>query len=433
MVTAVLEGGIENYFYNEKVDKASDAIQKILTRMDLMKQSAFSELSVQQMEFFNNARLALQNFQSIYADSLDQTVAKIGKEASIQLSQIDTMVHTWTNSVLNPDASKTAQQLQGLFSNCLLIKDHPKVIAFHPTFVAPMQRENYVLIECVGAFPPVLSPDMEPKLVTQNNTFPVTDSAHGFIRFAVPFHVLFPEGEQPITDIRTASYSVHIPYIQKGYIFNRTVEQTYKGSIVLLPESPGKIVVKSAQVNKMTEEETITSPTFRQESRPRGLNATEIDHPYTLQTKPGWEIVPGSSKFLVVENKGRRQTSSWRLGKETPSFATWRVSTRKYRPVDHCDKVIFKISAVVRRDIQTVTPSETEHSLKWGDTIQLGSLGDDFSVTLHNFDGTTHTLVGTTFGKYMDLKIHNGQATLAVKSPDQISSFNVQNMRSSAG
>ncbi len=422
----VVGGAVSTYFYNAKVDKTRDAVQKVLGQIETMSQNlltqGFTGLSLQQMEFFNNARLLLLNFKTVYADSLDRTVESIGREASTQLSQIDAMVHNWTSG--NPDMAGTVTTVVALATNLInKVNDSPQIMSFSPTFVAPLQKDGFVIIECVGIFPAVLSPEMEPKLVAHNNTYPTTDHTTGMIRFSVPFKALFPDNPQTSGPVRRAAYTVQIPHLQKGRIWNTRADHEYKGSVTLLPESAGKIILQSAQVEKVVEQKVITSESIKQTSRPYGFNKTELNHPYTLSTEPGWEIVPGSTKMIIEGNKGK---TAWTLLHDNPSQVTWGVSTYKYKPVKHCGKIRFRISALAKRTLETKYTSEKEIRLKWGDSLEIGHAGAVFSVTLHGFDGTTQALVANTYEKYVDYVVRNGKVILSVKPPEKISSYPFQ-------
>jgi hypothetical protein len=420
---------VEHFFFNAKVDTARKAVEKILKKIDTMRQSAmtegFTQMSQQQTEFFNNIELQLQNFAAIYERSLDYTVATIGHEASSQLAQIDTMVHDWSELIANPDVQKIAQQYQALISNFALVSDIPKVIAFYPTFVSPHLTDHHIIIECVGAFPPVSSPEMEPKLILHNNTYPLSENRGGILRFYVPFSDAFPDGGSS----SLCTYTVQIPHLQKGWFCNSVKDYQYKGSIRVLPESPGKIVLQYAHVETNFETKEISSLSHKQTSRAYGFNRDAIDIPYQLLTEPGWKIKPGTTKFIVHENKGKRHKSSWRLGQETPDRVTWLVSTHKYSPTKHCDKITFTIAAIVERAITNTTTKEKEVDLKWGDSMVIGLAGDRSTITFKAFDGTIQVLVPNTRGKYVEFINRGGRTILSVKSPEEISYFNFDKLK----
>ncbi|MGD0664825.1 MAG: hypothetical protein ABSA17_03730 [Rhabdochlamydiaceae bacterium] len=414
---------VKHFFFNAKVDTARKAVEKILKRIDTMRQSAmtegFTQMSQQQTEFFNNIELQLQNFAALYERSLDYTVETMGREASSQLAQIDTMVHDWSELIANPDVKKIAQQYQALVSNFALVSDIPKVVAFYPTFVSPHLTDHHIIIECVGAFPPVSSPEMEPKLILHNNTYPLSENRGGILCFYVPYSDAFPSGNSSL-----CNYTVQIPHLQKGWFCNSVKDYQYKGSIRVLPESPGKIVLQYAHVETSFETKEISSLSHKQTSRPYGFNRDAIDIPYQLTTEPGWKIKPGTSKFIVHENKGDKKKSSWKLGQETPDRVTWHVSTHKYSPAKHCDKITFTIAAIVERAITNTTTKEKEVDLKWGDSMVIGVAGDRSTITFKAFDGTTQVLVPNTRSKYVEFINRGGRTILSVKSPEEISYFN---------
>lgn len=421
---------VKHFLFDAKVDTARKAVVKILKRVEVMRKSAMIEgathMSQQQTEFFNNTEILLRNFAETYKSSLDHTVEALEHSAYSLLTEIDTTFHECGDLVTNQEVTKAAQQIQALLSNFVLISDIPKVIAFYPTCVSPYHKTGYITIECVGVFPPLLSsPKLEPKLFLQNNTYYVTNNLGGILRFHVPFQDVFPDGSPTL-----CNYTVQIPHLKKGWICNSVDEYQYRGSVSLLPDSPGKIILQSARIETIFQTKEITSLPHEQRSRPDGYNRDAIDIPYTLQTEPGWKIKPGTTKFIVHENKGEKHTSSWRIGPETPDRVTWLVSTRKYKPTKHCDVIRFSIAATVEQAITKTAPEKVEEivDLRWGNSMEIGLASDKSTITFKAFDGTTKVLTPNYRGKYVEFINKGGRTILSVKSPEEISYFSYHDL-----
>jgi hypothetical protein len=430
VIGAAIGGVLQGHFYNAKVDKTREAVQKVLNQMNEMSQSlmatGFSGMSMQRIELFNAINLQLQNFTVVYADMLDLTVKKIGKEASSQLYQIDTIVHDLTKEVTGPEMQKQISKLAGIALNLPLLKDIPRLVAFFPTFVAPSGGNYNVLIECAGTFPtiPGSTRRLKPILLVGEKKFFCIQNPSLKIHFSVPFNDLFPQDEKPSTTMRMTSFTVRIPYIEKGWIYNSATLYEFKGSVTLLPDSPGKVVLQFTKFKEIIETKEISSHSYIQNSRKNGLNKTLENQPYTLSTELGWQIVPGSQEFLADENKGDRKTAAWSLASVQPSHVTYLVSTFHYDPPKHCDKLTFHVTAIVSRTFKTTETSTEEVSLKWGDSITIDPSKGDFTASYVCFDGTTTALQPNTFEKYVTLAMRDGKSILSAKAPEYIASFN---------
>ncbi len=429
--SGIISGAVKAYFFDSKVDKTRDAVQKILQQAhqvgESLLASGFSGISMQRVEFFNALNLQLQNFTVAYADMLDMTVDKISRSAANALFQMDTMVHDWARELTGPKMEKQVAELKGIALSFPLVKDSPKVTAFFPVFVAPTKENCNVQIECIGQFPSVDGDraDLRPSISIRGKKFEYIQNPSLKIYFSVPFDTLFSREEKPSNMMQTTSFTVRIPYLQKGWVCNGVVNYDFQGSLTLLPDFPGKVVLQFKKPTTSTENKDLHSQVYLQNSRKDALNKTVENKPYTLSTEPGWNIVAGSSKFHVVEKKGTRQTSSWNLSVDQPTSVTYNVSTFHYDPpFKHCDKLTFQITAVMRRVISKTEVSSEEVRLKWGDSMGIDASKGDCSAMYHCFDGTSQFLQLNTFGPYMTYVMRNGQIVLGARSPEYISSFN---------
>ncbi len=431
-----VDGTISNHFFNSKVDKVEGAITRISNQIDenlrSLMTTGFTGLSMQQIELFGHAKLLLQDIQTVYSKVMNETVERAGKEVEEKLHQVDAMVYGWMAAVTKPDIVSTVSQVQAVISNfSLWLQDRPLITAFTPMFTTPYCRGNDIFLRCIGLFPPVTSVAGRPSLKAGVNTFYPVSNLSGELCFSVPFYELFPDSNE--TKLRIAAYSIQIPYLERGRFYNQKAVQTYQGMITLLPESPGKIVVSSVKIDEVEEKKPIVSPGYFQTSRKYGFNRTELNHPYTLSAEEGWEIVKGTTYFHVDELKGRPRPRMERsLAQEFPTHVTWQVSTYKYPPEKHCDKVRFRISAVQRRVMKKEEKDAQEMVLKWGHSFALETTGINYSIMLHAFDGTTQALTANTHGRYVDLLNKGGKLLLVVKGVDELSTFKFHELRTTS-
>lgn len=357
IAVGVAEGFIENYFYDKKVDKLRDAVDKVMSnahqKAEALMADGFSGLTVQQIDFFNHVDLSLQGVKNIYEAEMNLTVDKVDQKAQAILASVDTIVHNWTRELINPQMQQLVYEARAIVNSLPFVDHRPRLTTFSPTLVAPSSKPFNILIRCIGNFPSFPDSKARPTLhFNQKEYLSIRNQPD--IAFAVPLHDLFPLGGNSMHGIRSASFEVKIPYADQSYwsyflsLFRPSEAcDIYQGSISLLPESPGKITIYYTKMKKVEEKETIVSEEYRQSSRPEDVGENmgfyfgfPLKKLYTLQAKAGWKIVPESVQFHVKSNKGAKENvealkNKWNLHEVTPEKATYQVTTHYYEPVDH--------------------------------------------------------------------------------------------------
>lgn len=435
-VTDVVEGVIDGYYFDKKVDKLSEAVEKVMASAHLkakaLMSDGFSGLTVQQIELFKHIDLSLDGIKNIYESEMHLTVDKIDKKAQAILGSVDKIVHSWTRELLSPEMQRLAYEAKAVFNSLPIIDTRPKLTAFSPSFVAPSNRAFNILIKCIGNFPVLSNSEIRPTLVHNGKKYPSIHSQPE-IAFSVPLHELFPLGGKAERGIRAASFDVTIPYEEKSswsLLWPSQAFYHYQGSLYLLPESPGKITIYYTKKRKVEEKETITSSQFTQNSRELaggGAGHSIIDKPYFLRASSGWKIVPGTAEFHVDENKGRKQNSEslknkWRLFEETSQEVTYLVTTHTYDPIEHCGKIRFRISAKVARTHFVEETTKEEYHLKWGESIVIDESKGNWVIHFDSFDGLHNQIPGYGKSRFLRVESFSGKPVLSVDTPEQVSS-----------
>ncbi|HUD02266.1 MAG TPA: hypothetical protein VMR37_08045 [Rhabdochlamydiaceae bacterium] len=431
-----VEGAIEGYYFDRKVDKLSKAIEKVMASAHLKAKSimaeGFSGLTIQQIELFRHIDLSLDGIRNIYESQMHLTVDKVDKKAQALLASVDKIVHGWTRELLSPEMQRLAYEVKAVIHSLPVIDTRPKVTAFFPTFVAHSDKASNVLIKCVGNFPVLSNSEVRPTLRFNQKEYPAIHSQPE-IAFSIPVHELFPLGGNSAHGIRTASFDVKIPYDEKWFwslLWPSKAFYHYQGSIYLLPESPGKITIHYTKMRKIEEKETIITTEHIQNSREiagGGAGHSLIKEPYTLKAKAGWKIVPGTVQFHVIESKGSKEDSEsrknrWQLHEVTPEQATYLVTTHTYDPIEHCGKIRFKISADISRTHLVEETIKKEYALKWGETLAIDESKGSWVIHFDSFDGFHHEVPGYGGCRFLRIQSFGGKPVIVMDAPEQVTS-----------
>ncbi len=82
---AAVEGAIEGYYFDRRVDKLSEAIEKVMASAHLKAKSfiadGFSRVTIQQIELFRHIDLSLDGIKNAYESEMHLTVDKVDKKA----------------------------------------------------------------------------------------------------------------------------------------------------------------------------------------------------------------------------------------------------------------------------------------------------------------------------------------------------------------
>jgi hypothetical protein len=435
VVSDIIEGSIDGYFYDKKVDKLRDAVDKIMEnahqRAHALMSDGFSGLTIQQVDFFNNIDLSLQNIRNIYREEMDQTVEKIDKKAQTILATVDRIVHAWSKELINPQMQQLAYEAKATFNSLPFVKGRPVLSAFFPVFVAPSKRQSDILIKCVGNFPSLPESKDKPTLHFKGREY-TSSGNQPHIEFSIPLFDLFPKAGNSNHGIRRASFDVKIPYASESlssFLWPSQRTSEYQGSIYLLPEFPGKITIHYTKMKDQAESDTITSDEYIQNSRSFGVGGEgrTFTKLYTLQTRPGWKIVPESVRFNVISSKGNREQSStfknrWELHQANFDQFSYMVTTHKYAPKNHCGKIRFKLSATISRPIPIKENTHEEHWLKWGESRVIDESKGSWVVHFESFDGIRNEVPGYGISRFFKVQPFGGRPVLSIDPPERVTS-----------
>jgi hypothetical protein len=431
----LVEGFIGEYFFNRKVDKLSEAIEKVMASAHLKAKSfmadGFSGLTIQQIELFRHIDLSLDGIKNAYESQMHLTVDKVDKKAQALLASVDKIVYGWTRELLSPEMQRLAYEAKAVIHS-LPLDNRPKVTAFFPTFVAPSNREFNVLIKCVGNFPVLSNSKVKPTLMFNQKEYTAIHTQPE-IAFSIPLHELFPEDGNSEHGIRTASFDVKIPYDESwfwAHFWSSESFYHYQGSICLLPKSPGKITIHYTQMREVDEFDTITTGERIQNSREiggGGVGHSQIENPHSLKTKLGWKIVPETVNFDLIESKGKKENSEsrknrWHRHEVTPEQATYLVTTHTYDPIKHCGKIRFRISADVTRTHLVKETTTEEHILKWGESKAIDESNGSWVVHFDSFDGLHNETSGYGKSRFFRVEPSGGKPVISIDAPEQVSS-----------
>ncbi len=436
VAATAVEGAIESYYFDKKVDKLSVAIEKIMISAHQKAKSimteGFSGLTVQQIDLFKHIDLSLDGIRNVYESQMNQTVDKVDQKAQALLASVDNIVHGWTRELRSPEMQRLAYEVKAVIHSLPIIDTRPKLTAFSPTFVAPSNREFNILIKCIGNFPVLSNSEVRPTLVFNQKEYPSIHSQPE-IAFSIPVHELFPLGGNLAQGIRTASFDVKIPYDEKwfwSFLWASKAFYHYQGSIYLLPETPGKLTIHYTKMREVEEREKLTSDQFTQNSREiagGGSGCSLIKQPHSLKTKSGWKIVPDTVQFHADTSKGRKEGSEsrknrWELHEVTSEQATYLVTTHTYDPIEHCGKIRFRISAEISRTHLEEVKTTEEYMLKWGESIVIDESKGSWVIHFDSFDGLHNQIPGYGRSRFFRVDPVGGKPVLSIDAPEQVSS-----------
>jgi hypothetical protein len=432
--STIIGGEIEGHYFNKKVDKLGEAVEKVMASAHAKAKSfmsdGFSGLTIQQIELFKHIDLSLDGIKNVYESQMNLTVDKVDKKAQALLANVDKIVHGWTRELLSPEMQRLAYEAKAVIQSLPGLDTRPKLTAFSPTFVAPSNREFNVLIKCVGSFPVLSNSKARPTLIFNQKEYPAIHTQPE-IAFSIPVHELFPLNGNSEHGIRTASFDVKIPYDESwfwSYIWPSNPFYLYQGSIYLLPESPGKITIHYTKMREVEKRESHTSDQFIQNSREikgGGSACSVINKPHSLKTKPGWKIVPDTVQFHVISSKGYGENSEarknrWQLHDVTPEQVTYLVTTHTYDPIEHSGKIRFKISADISRTYLQEEITTEEHMLKWGESIVIDESKGSWVIHFDSFDGLHNEISGYDTSRFFRVEPSGGKPRLSIDAPEQV-------------
>ncbi len=407
------------HFFDVK-DVVSQAVKKVADhvgrRLQFLFDTELTPATLSQIEILGQADLLLQNVQLIYANVMNQRVENAG-QVKTDLADIDSLVYG--NGVDEPNISATFDRIQAVVSHISTQNNMPIVAALSPAFVTPFYHEGNIDIRCFGRVPAEATLRINNKVISKE---PQKDY------FSVPFFELFSDLQSVSqSTLQKATYSLEVPY-RSGY-WSKTVK-VYQGMITLLPASPGRIEAQGVKVEEEVEKKLIVTPTRKQTSRPYQFNRTVKNQPYHLDAEPGWEIEKDSATFHADEVKGRpRPRVEWSLLSESATRVTYVVTTHRYQPHDHCDKIFFRISAIQKRIVNQEKNTTSEQKLEWGLTRKLKidenylKINENYSIVWHSFEGTKHLIKPNFYSRFLDLVEHEGRLWISLKEKEDLSLF----------
>jgi hypothetical protein len=428
-----VEGAIEGYYFDKKVDKLSEAIEKVMATAHLKAKSimaeGFSGLTIQQIDFFTHIDLALQDIANIYENQMKLTVEKVDKKAQSILAAVDKMVYNCNKALLSPQMQQMAYEAKAVFNSLPFVDNRPKLTAFFPVFVAPSNREFDILIKCLGNFPALPNSSVKPVLYFNGKEYPSIRNQPD-ITFSIPLHDLFPLGGNSVHRIRSASFDVTIPYQDNWFWSTFWPSQPfyhYQGSVYLLPESPGKVTIYYTKIREVEERDSIKSDEFKQNSRSIGVEGKTMTKPYTLQAKPGWKIVPETVQFHIIESRGDREhldtlKNKWEKHLVTPEEVTYLVTTHHYGDGRHCGKILFIITADLVRTHPVEETIKEEFVLKWGESIVIDESKGSWVIRFDSFDGLHNEISGYGKSRFFRVEPSGGKPVIAIDAPEQVTS-----------
>jgi hypothetical protein len=407
--------GVGSIHFFDVADVVSQAVKKVADQVERRLRTLFeTELTpatLSQIEVLGQADLLLQNVQIIYENVMNQRVDSAG-QVKIDLKEIDSFIYDHMNDINEPNIRAGLERVQAIINNLSKYKKMPLVTALSPEFVTPFYQEGNIDIRCFGRVPTEATLRINNKVISRE---PKKDY------FSVPFFDLFPDLQNVSqSTLQKATYSLEVPY-QSGY-WSKTVK-VYRGTITLLPASPGKIVTQGVRVEEEIEKKLIVTPTRKQTSRPYQFDRTVKNQPYHLDAELGWEIEKNSATFHADEVKGRPHPKvQWSFLSESATRVTYVVTTHRYKPHDHCDKILFRISAVQQRTVQKEKKTTDELQLAWGLGIKL-TLDANYSMIWHSFEGTKIPLKPGFYNRFLGLREKEGWLWLVINEKENLSLF----------
>ena len=430
VASSIVSGTIFNHFFDKRVDTCEKAAKKIGEAFQGHGQSligsAASAIKTRQIEVFNDVQTLIENFKVIYSGEMNETVEKVGKTARELLAQIDSIVYRCINGL--GDMQEELYEVKALGSALIstmrektlfnTLSNRPLLWETFPKCVAPVQGVASVAIRCVGFFPEADNPELAPLLELGGKKFKHVSNG-GHITFSVPSSLLFSDDKS----MGVIGFTVRIPYVVKGWIYNESLYSEYRRLLSLLPEFPGKISLEYVTAHMEEKEKRDIQATICQNSKKQkhgGEHCNIINRPHVLSAPSGWSIVPGSGHLHVHCNEGKG--NSWTGVTEGPTQVHFHASTHKHRHGRDCGNLVIGLKAEMVQYHEVFKTTVKELPLSWGESQALDtSHWKNWKVIFEPFDGSKREYTGNVEGRYISIQSPNGMPIISVKRFDQVS------------
>lgn len=417
VLPALGRGLVEQRIFDNQVDTVRQAADKIIKKAHEYAQaiiaSSSAAMTSQQLQMINNAILLWQTFAVIYENEMDKTVEKTNQAVKERLAQFATIVETVIEGITGPKVQQILDQWRALAMAAPLMKDKPFVTAVSPVLVSANEKQESVIISCVGYFPGAGDLKLTPRLEIRGQTLTPINNI-GTIDFAVPRAILFSKTDQPLMTIR---YDVTFPYPKPGWL-GGVLNKTYQSWMTLLPDSPGILSLEYTEVTEERETQEI-SGRFGQSSKKSGENSSIINRPHALTAPIGWSIVPGSSRLKIDHSIGKG--NSWNKIADGPQSVIYHVSTHKQKHDRDSGGIVIELFATICKVNQVFTKKEELLNLTWGESFAIPPAKlRNWKVRFNGFDGSKKEYTGNVNDRFIQISSPGGTPVISVKPADAI-------------
>lgn len=328
------------------------------------------------IEAAGKTKLVIANLKNAYCESLDKTALQAGEVAINVIRQCATVVEEIQKRNQNLLESGT-NNLQQLLNTLPFANQRPQYTSMSPSCVI---LGSPVIFHFYGNFPQIGTPACIPRLSFNGQKARLINQKTSEFSFKI--------SSQPLGLGELAVGCLEIPW-QKSHptMLTQQLVDTYKIPIGLLPQSPGNFIIERPTTQWERIERKRESLPITQNSGGSGKNyrCCNLEEKYTLETLPGWKIVPGSAQISELWRKGNPSIDG---PHEDESSISCRIRT-KYSFAGASDKLTFILSCMEYQETGVRGPPEIFHiPLKWGERKVLPYPLHTWKVKLKPFDGS---------------------------------------------
>ena len=262
---------------------------------------------------------------------------------------------------------------------------HVQKVRRLPKLVLQGVLEETTVVEFDGDYPDANAPWFTPYLDVNGQAIAADLAAETKLRFLVPKALLDHRG----TTVEFLPTRLKLP--QSGRCADVSLIDV---PIVLLPDSPGKLVIRATKQSMKHDVERVVTKEFVHE---QSVNAEETVHCEPVE--PGWSVDMGKVELTMVREEGKKGETWFDGGNESSATqACWKVKTAAFvPPKDKARgkkervlpaKLVFKLTYTRFRDTPFEEAVSEELRPAWGETKTLQLLAG-WRLKYVRFDGAT--------------------------------------------
>lgn len=272
-------------------------LNKNLQQVQVIASSATAGANGLLLNASGQVQLAIQNAQSAYGDSLDQTVDSLDQLTTKKLQELESAV-IGLNSKVDAELRMVTDRAQILASTLPFANNQPKVGSYGPHFaVSAISGKSGVSpleLKVEGHFADVKSADLAPTLTVGSRTLKPETATDLVLLFHIPRELM----PYVTTGMTSVNMKLAVPYQVKEWIlFNSRKVADYTLSVTVVQPTPGQM-------------QLVTYTSIPQSS----TKHVRVDYPNEVSSKSG---EPQDQPLIVYPDKDQATERMWTVYPET--------------------------------------------------------------------------------------------------------------------